>query len=67
MKRAIFVVTLLTLTLAVSVVHAQQANYRKHLQEILDADIKTWLQDPAIIDSINAQNAKHGDRLKVAI
>jgi hypothetical protein len=40
-------------------VYAQQNSYRKHVEQLLETHIKTWLHDPAVLDSIKAQNRKH--------
>lgn len=56
MKKAIFVGTMLALA---TVTHAQNATYRQFVEELLEANIKTWLQEPAVIDGIKSQNLRH--------
>jgi hypothetical protein len=55
-KKAIFVGTMLALA---TVTHAQNATYRQFVEELLEANIKTWLQEPAVIDGIKSQNTRH--------
>jgi hypothetical protein len=56
MKKAIFVGTLLALA---TVTHAQNATYSQFIEELLESNIRPWLQEPAVIDGIKAQNTKH--------
>jgi len=56
MKKAMFVGTLLALA---TVTQAQNATYRQFIEELLESNIKTWIQEPAIINGVKAQNTKH--------
>lgn len=64
-KGALFVY-LSTLTYAtivfalfVTAASAQPSTYRSQIQNLLTTNIHAWLQDPIVINSIKAQNAKH--------
>lgn len=61
MKHVIFAGTVLALALMVSTAHAKLSAYYQPIQELLESDIKGWLQDPRVIDSINAQNAQNAE------
>jgi hypothetical protein len=55
-KKAIFVGTMLALA---TVTHAQNTTYRQFVEELLEANIKTWLQEHTVIDGIKLQNTRH--------
>ncbi len=38
---------------------ADAATRAERIQYVVDSNVRTWLQDPAVIDAIKAQNAKH--------
>lgn len=59
MKKAIFVGTVLGIVLLTTVAHAQRSTYQAFIENILESKIKTWLQEPAVIDSIKTQNSKN--------
>jgi hypothetical protein len=41
--------------------YAQESNYHEYIQRLLDSNIKTWLQEPVVIESIKTQNTKHAN------
>ncbi len=61
MKNTMFVAVVFALTFSVTAAHAQQSNYRKYLQNLLDNNIKTWLQDTMIINNVKAQNVQNAN------
>lgn len=41
--------------------HAQRSIYHEYIEELLESNIKTWLQESTMIESIKAQNTKHAN------
>ncbi len=61
MKKTILIGTVLGIVLLTTVAHAQRSTYKAFIQEILESNIKTWIQDPKMIANIKAQNTKNDD------
>lgn len=61
MKKATLIGIVLGIVLSATASHAQRSNYQSFMKDLVESNIQQWLQDPQVIESIKAQNAKHAN------
>ncbi|WP_256872659.1 hypothetical protein [Candidatus Entotheonella palauensis] len=61
MKNIIFIGIAFGFTLMATIAHAQNATYRSFIENLLESNIKVWIQEPTVIESIKAQNTKNAE------